>query len=123
VNPSRLSRAWRIWLALPEVIRIAAVILLLVLFGLAWPAHAAQSMLARTPTGDTVRLVHEPCKLTAHGLFPQGIPAGFEAASAVIDGKRFAGCWALLPNGIVLVLFEDGDVGEIPAAAFRAADT
>jgi hypothetical protein len=68
---------------------------------------------------DSVRLTHNPCTLTQHQAFPTGIPESFLSASAVVDKRMYVACWAMRADGQVVVLYDDGDVGMVPATSFR----
>lgn len=40
--------------------------------------------------------------------------------ASYFDGRQtFSGCWTMMSRQRVLIVYEDGDVGEMPAAAFR----
>jgi hypothetical protein len=41
------------------------------------------------------------------------------AASAVIDGKDWKACWAPISREWLHIVYEDGDIGRLPFAAFK----
>lgn len=48
----------------------------------------------------------------------------FKNARLMKDGKiEFYGCWILAEDGLIFVLYEDGDHGEYPAALFSVEGT
>ena len=40
-------------------------------------------------------------------------------AYATVDGKSYRGCWTLLPDGRVLVRYDDGDSGLVMISEFK----
>lgn len=91
--------------------------LLLLCFSL----HAEQRLVAHDRAGQTVWLSQEPCRLASHPLMQSS--ADYKAASALVAKQLYAACWRLVAGGIVILLYEDGDVGEFPAAAFKRASS
>jgi hypothetical protein len=43
----------------------------------------------------------------------------FRKADALIEGQKYVACWTEI-DGMVFIVYEDGDHGMIPAEAFRA---
>lgn len=68
-----------------------------------------------------VRITDAACPPEVLGLLPPEVGDRFHAAFAVIDGKSFRACWAMLSDGNVVLQYEDGDGGMVPAADFRPA--
>ena len=68
---------------------------------------------------DSVRLTQNPCSITQHQAFPTGIPDVFRAASAVVGKQLYTACWGLRADGVVFVIYEDGDVALIPVNHFK----
>lgn len=68
---------------------------------------------------DAVHLSDAPCsnEQVLDKLPPQ-LRARFKAASAVLKGQSFAGCWRVMGNAAHLV-YEDGDEGVIPLAKLK----
>jgi hypothetical protein len=83
-------------------------------------AHAA-SMVA-TNGKDTVRLYQAPCAPNVLVHIPVDHQAVFQQASATVDGKEWGACWTLRPDGMVLVIYSDGDGGIISASQFRPGE-
>jgi hypothetical protein len=116
MKTSRITRAWRSWLAMPEVIRLGAVILLLILLGLAWPAHA--DMMARSGKNE-LRLMDTPCRSdTVRELLKEEWRNKFKAAHADVNGIVYAACWIDTGRGAYFVIFDDGDTQVFPATVF-----
>ena len=81
-------------------------------------ATSAQADMIARHGGDSVRLTGE--------AFPESIalPDGadrraFRKAMAVVNGERYTACHALRVDGLVLLIYQDGDPGLLPAAQFR----
>jgi hypothetical protein len=70
---------------------------------------------------DYVRITEKPCADPVLSLIPVDAQEHFRAAVAFIGGKEFRACWALRPDGVVFLHFEDGDAGLIPGHQFRVA--
>jgi len=78
----------------------------------AGPALAAD--LVATQGGDSVRLQDGPCTSEpVLKLLQPALREDYKAASAVVDGHKFAGCWRRTGN-VAHVLYEDGDQGIVP---------
>lgn len=68
---------------------------------------------------DTVRLADSPCAVEqVLELVPVQMREEFHAASAVLEGRNFSGCWRVMGNAVHL-LYEDGDEGLIPLADLK----
>lgn len=87
------------------------------LLALAGPAIAAD-MVARKGK-DSVRLTDAPCPAAIGQLLPPPIRELFRAASASVDGKTYAACFAMRPDGYVVLQYEDGDAGLVPMHEFK----
>lgn len=93
-----------------------ALLIMLLSVMLAFQAHA--DAMARngnvtvfiTDKGCEYRLVLAQIKPEFHHVW--------YAASATVDGKAYMACWALIGDTVVLV-YEDGDRGEVPIADFK----
>jgi hypothetical protein len=69
--------------------------------------------------GDSVRLVDEPCKSElVLALLEPRIQPEYKAASAVVQGRTFAGCWRKTGD-VVRLLYEDGDEGIVPVTDLK----
>lgn len=84
------------------------------------PAAAPPAMVLRE--GDNIVVLRSPAcsnpKVLAY--IPAEYKAHFHAGNAKLNGKTHALCWAL--NGPrVIVVFDDGDGGSLPTAAFMPA--
>ena len=63
---------------------------------------------------DTIRLADGPCEVEqVLELVPVQLRSEFHAASAVLQGRNFSGCWRVMGDTAHL-LYEDGDQGLIP---------
>ncbi len=69
--------------------------------------------------GDSVRLAEAPCKAeqVLSQLDPQ-LQEKYQEASATVQGRTFAACWRMTPNGAHL-LYEDGDQGMVPTSDLK----
>ena len=82
------------------------------------PSWGMAGMIAKA--GDNFILVGQgPCLVGSHPMFPQGIPQAFSGGYAVVANKSYVVCAALRFDGNVVVLFDDGDVAELPASVFK----
>jgi hypothetical protein len=85
---------------------------------LAGPAFAAQEMVAKSGD-DVVRLIDLPCPYGSVLRFiPEEARRQFRKSEARISGQRFFACFRLVGDR-VQVVYEDGDVGYIPAGEFK----
>lgn len=70
---------------------------------------------------DSIHLSDTPCSNEqVLGQLPRQMHAHFRAASAVLEGRSFAGCWRVMGNAAHLV-YEDGDEGLIPLSDLKPA--
>lgn len=72
---------------------------------------------------DWVRIMAKTCdnpQVTAAITAGGADPHAFLAAAAHIGGQDFAACWQPVGNGVLLV-YEDGDHGMLPAEMFKPA--
>jgi hypothetical protein len=68
---------------------------------------------------DTVRLADGPC--TSETVLAQLDPrlhSQYKAASAIVQGQTFAGCWRKT-GSVAHLLYEDGDQGIVPIADLK----
>jgi hypothetical protein len=71
---------------------------------------------------DHVKLIEVPCPYASVLRFiPEDRRAEFRKADARVNGERFFACWIMLEDQVGLI-YEDGDRGLIPAAAFKLDD-
>lgn len=84
------------------------------------PAFSAD-MVARAGK-DYVRLMAAPCAGVVSEMLVPAIRDDFLTAAASMNGKEYAACWTLRPDGTVIVAYEDGDVGLIPVTDFKQED-
>jgi hypothetical protein len=108
-----------------KVVVVLGIIMFFVLLGMAVPAMAATRIVK---TGnDYVRLYDAPCtsKVVIELMNANG--AGqyvhlFKQAEADVDGKHFQACYreSVVPEGLYIFIFDDGDTGIIPQEAFQA---
>lgn len=81
-------------------------------------ATTAQADMIARHGADSVRLTGEACPESI--ALPDGADRrAFRKAVAVVGGERYAACHALRADGLVLVIYADGDAGLIPAAQSR----
>lgn len=82
-------------------------------------APALAGNLVAQQGGDSVRLADEPCtsEIVLGRLDPR-LHSQYKAASAVVQGRTFAGCWRKT-GAVAHLLYEDGDQGIVPMADLR----
>jgi hypothetical protein len=86
----------------------------------AGPAIAAQEMIAKSGD-DHVRLIDAPCPYASVLMhIPEANRKAFRKADARVGGQRYFACFALKGDQVIIV-YEDGDLGQIPAADFKEA--
>lgn len=84
----------------------------------ALPAHA--DLVFKTE-GAHVVLGQKACDgKVANLLLPEWRPK-FRAGFAVINGRALRLCWVEEPQGVIVVIDEDGDGGTMPKSAFKEA--
>ena len=68
---------------------------------------------------DSVRLAEGPCKVeqVLSQLDPR-LQKIYKEATATVQGRTFAACWRMTPNGAHL-LYEDGDQGLVPTSDLK----
>lgn len=81
------------------------------------PPSIAGDMLA-SQNGDTVRLTQKPCQPSVLRVIPEGMRGPFRAALVLFQGAKYHACWAVRTDGMVLVVYADGDQGLIPISMF-----
>jgi hypothetical protein len=69
---------------------------------------------------DSVRLTQDACPVSILQVLPQGSRGHYRKALVVIDGQEHIACHALLANGLVHLIYGDGDQGAVPNDQFRA---
>ena len=70
--------------------------------------------------GDEMVITDEPCvnaKILAY--VPEQYRKEMLAGSAKLGGVRYPMCWTLRVDGMVIAVYEDGEGGMVPAAAFK----
>lgn len=81
------------------------------------PAFAAD-LVARQGS-DTVRLADGPCTSeTVLALLDPQLRSHYKAATAVVQGRSFSGCWRKT-GSVAHLLYEDGDQGIVPMAELK----
>lgn len=81
-------------------------------------ATSAQADMIARHGADSVRLTGEACPESI--ALPDGADRrAFRKAVAVVGGERYTACHALRVDGLVLLIYQDGDPGLLPAAQFR----
>lgn len=68
---------------------------------------------------DSVRITENPCHPAVVALLPAEVIQHFRAAEAAIGGKLLLACWALRADGIVHLVYQDGDEGLVPGHLFK----
>ena|SRR6478752_759066 len=68
---------------------------------------------------DWVRLQQKPCDPSVLRHIQEGQRGYFRQAWVTFEGKQYRACWAVRQDGMVLLVYPDGDGGLIPAALFR----
>ena len=80
------------------------------------PAFA--DAVAKNESGDYVRLSQQSCPASIAATVPEQVRAEFRAGIAHVGGKDYKVCWVLFQDQ-VLIKYDDGDEGIIPANAFK----
>jgi len=81
-------------------------------------ATSAQADMIARHGGDSVRLTGEACPESI--ALPDGADRrAFRKAVAVVGGERYTACHALRVDGLVVLIYQDGDAGLIPVVQFR----
>lgn len=92
--------------------------LLLSLAIAAAPAFAGDLLLKNRETGAELRLNSGPCvNATVLGELKDEWAPKFKAASAIVDGKKFGGCW-IEDAGRAVLFFENGERFMAPLSKF-----
>jgi len=93
-------------------------VVLLCVAALATAPVFAGDMVARQGS-DAVHLGESPCKSeqVLKLLDPQ-LQTKYHAATATVQGRTFAACWRMTPNG-AHVMYEDGDQGLVPLSDLK----
>ncbi len=81
------------------------------------PYALAGDMVA-TQDGDSLRLMQQPCPPAVLRHLPEGTRGYFRKALAMVGGREYVGCFAVRVDGLVLVVYEDGDSGLVPVVRF-----
>src|SRR5688572_6955217 len=106
----------------PWAIRIIGWGAVLSLVTCAGYAIAASDLMARHPNGkDTVRLSQtKPCtNKVALSNIPTEHRKKARSGTAFLEGAHYPFCWLLSPQKVVLIAYEDGDVGYIAFSYFE----
>jgi hypothetical protein len=90
----------------------------LILAALVAAAPAMAVPVARNGS-DVVRLLEAPCIESIARLIKPEVRERYRLARATVEGQEWSACWALRPDGLVVLIYEDGDGGLIPAAQFK----
>ena len=90
--------------------------LILAAFVAAAPAMAVP--VARNGS-DVVRLLETPCVESVAKLIRPEARERYRLARVNIGSQEWAACWSLRPDGLVVLVYEDGDGGLIPANQFK----
>lgn len=82
-------------------------------------APAIAGNLVARQGSDSVRLAEGPCKAeqVLSRLEPR-LQEKYQEATATVQGRTFAACWRMTPNGAHL-LYEDGDQGMVPRSDLK----
>jgi hypothetical protein len=68
------------------------------------------------------RLHDKPCAIDeVLKILPENLRSSFLMGDAWYGGKAYAMCWTLMPDGNVLMLYPDGEMGLLPASSFKRA--
>jgi hypothetical protein len=78
----------------------------------------AQDLVARQGS-DAVHLGEGPCTSEpVLKLLDPKVQTKYHAATATVQGRTFAACWAMTPRGAHL-MYEDGDQGLVPVSDLK----
>lgn len=81
-------------------------------------ATSAQADMIARHGADSVRLTGEACPESI--ALPDGADRrAFRKALAVVGGERYTACHALRVDGLVVLIYQDGDAWLIPVVQFR----
>jgi hypothetical protein len=101
----------------PREIAMKSVVLCAALAAAAAPVFA-QDLVARQGS-DAVHLGEGPCtSQPVLKLIDPKLQTKYHAATATVQGRTFAACWALTANGAHL-MYEDGDQGLVPLSDLK----
>lgn len=81
------------------------------------PAHAESYMAKSGKDKIVITPANCPASVSRH-IKPEHVPQ-FRFAHVTLNGKLFAACWTLADPQTIFVMYEDGDTGEVPVAAFE----
>lgn len=81
-------------------------------------ATTAQADMIARHGADSVRLMRDACPESV-ALPPEADRRAFRKALAVVGGQEYAGCFAVRNDGLVVLIYQDGDAGLLPVVQFR----
>lgn len=82
------------------------------------PAASADSYMAKSGN-DKIVITGEKCPASvAKHIKPEHI-GQFRLAHVMLNNKLFVACWTMAEPQTIFVMYEDGDTGQIPVAAFE----
>ena len=87
---------------------------------LTFATGAWAGLISKSANGDWARLDKESC--TNAGILkhvPPPYRSKLGSGEAKIEGKVYPLCWVLAPDQSVILVYEDGGVGKVPAHLFR----
>lgn len=98
------------------LISLVAFVVLLTFATGAWAGFISRD--ART--GNWARLDKGVC--TNEGILkhiPSEYRSKFGPGEAQLEGKKHPLCWVLAPDGSVILVYEDGEIGKVPVHYFK----
>ena len=106
----------KFWTTLSPGMRV---FLLALPLALLLPAHA-DVMISKGDGEARVRLMRTPCvSVVVLALIKEEHRPNFQASEARISRGTVPGCWILNAAGAVFLVFENGEMIEMPTAAFQ----
>lgn len=113
--PAALLLWWVFWLVARFAVVQAALLAVAIGALLMHSGPVLAGDLVARQGDDSVRLTDQPCPIV--GVIVERVPAGargfLRLARAHFQGQDFTACW-LQGDGLVFLLYEDGDQGVIP---------
>lgn len=74
---------------------------------------------AKNAAGDSVRLTHAACPDNVLKVIPEAHRESFRKAVAVVGWLQYSACYTVRTDAMVLVIYDDAEMGLIPVGMFR----
>lgn len=87
---------------------------------LTFATGALAGLISKDANGNWARLNKGPCtNKVILGHIPEQYRNRFSVGEAQLDGKLHPLCWVLAPDASVILVYEDGETGKLPAHYFK----